>query len=285
MKKRLLSLLCVVCLLMTALPTGAFAVEGEETLPAVQAAEGGETKEKTPPDDRTDGGGDGGQAPLVGAMTVTEFVTLDPDELDGISDAELLEGYLYSVSGLYGGASPLRAPARPLTGELAAVYSDLKAEVEKVAAGTLASTEFHLSKTWSLTPEDWGISNPDAVFQSDGKLTDAANEAVDKKLGAGALLQRLLSEMPYELYWFDKTKGMSTSYSYKTALDNGKLVVMNPVISMNVSKDYSKSGVTGTCEVDTTKTSAVAGTPAKANAVVTANASKSDYNKLEAYRK
>ena len=285
MKKRLLSLLCVVCLLMTALPTGAFAVEGEETLPAVQAAEGGETKEKTPPDDRTDGGGDGGQAPLVGAMTVTEFVTLDPDELDGISDAELLEGYLYSVSGLYGGASPLRAPARPLTGELAAVYSDLKAEVEKVAAGTLASTEFHLSKTWSLTPEDWGISNPDAVFQSDGKLTDAAKEAVDKKLGAGALLQRLLSEMPYELYWFDKTKGMSTSYSYKTALDNGKLVVMNPVISMNVSKDYSKSGVTGICEVDTTKTSAVAGTPAKANAVVTANASKSDYNKLEAYRK
>ena len=74
MKKRLLSLLCVVCLLLTALPTGAFAVEGEETLPAGQAAEGGETKEKTPPDDRTDGE-DGGQAPLVGAMTVTEFVT------------------------------------------------------------------------------------------------------------------------------------------------------------------------------------------------------------------
>ena len=41
MKKRLLSLLCVVCLLLTALPTGAFAVEGEETLPAGQAAEGG----------------------------------------------------------------------------------------------------------------------------------------------------------------------------------------------------------------------------------------------------
>ena len=120
MKKRLLSLLCVVCLLLTALPTGAFAVEGEETLPAGQAAEGGETKEKTPPDDRTDGE-DGGQAPLVGAMTVTEFVTLDPDELDGFSDAELLEGYLYSVSGLYGEASLFRAPAKPLTALLAEV--------------------------------------------------------------------------------------------------------------------------------------------------------------------
>ena len=92
MKKRLLVMLLLLCLLLTALPTGAFAVEGEETLPAVQAAEGGETKEKTPPDDRTDGE-DGGQAPLVGAMTVTEFVTLDPDELDGFSDAELLEDY------------------------------------------------------------------------------------------------------------------------------------------------------------------------------------------------
>ena len=286
MKKRLLSLLCVVCLLLTALPTGAFAVEGEETLPAVQAAEGGETKEKTPPDDRTDGG-DGGQAPLVGAMTVTEFVTLDPDELDGFSDAELLEGYLYSVSGLYGGASPLRAPARPLTGELAAVYSDLKAEVEKVAAGTLASTEFHLSKTWSLTPEDWGISNPDAVFQSDGKLTDAAKEAVDKKLGAGALLQRLLSEMPYELYWFDKTKGMGTSYSYKTPLVEGKLVVENPVISMNVSQNYAAAGASAETYnplmADTTKTQAVADTPKKAQAVVDTHKSESDYNKLEAY--
>ena len=282
MKKRLLSLLCVVCLLLTALPTGAFAVEGEETLPAVQAAEGGETKEKTPPDDRTDGE-DGGQAPLVGAMTVTEFVTLDPDELDGFSDAELLEGYLYSVSGLYGGASPLRAPAKPLEGLLAGVKSELEGKIREVAAGTLDSTEFAFHRTWSLTPTEWGINENDAVFQPDGSLTDAAKDAVNKKLGTGALLQRLLSEMPYELYWFDKTEGMSTRYAYMQELVGGNLVVENPVISMNVSKDYSKSGVTGTCEVDTTKTKAVADTPAKANAVVTANASKSDYNKLEAY--
>ena len=283
MKKRLLSLLCVFCLLLTALPTGAFAVEGEETLPAVQAAEGGETKEKTPPDDRTDGE-DGGQAPLVGAMTVTEFVTLDPDELDGFSDAELLEGYLYSISGLYGGASLFRAPASELTVLLAEVKDQLEAKIKEVAAGTLASTEFNFHITWSLTPAEWGISETDAVFQ-DGKLTDAAKEAVDKRLGAGALLQRLLSEMPYELYWFDKTKGMSTRYDYMSGLEDGKLVVANPVISMTVSKDYSKSEVTGTYEVDTAKTKAVADTPAKANAVVTANASKSDYNKLEAYRK
>ena len=282
MKKRLLSLLCVVCLLLTALPTGAFAVEGEETLPAVQAAEGGETKEKTPPDDRTDGE-DGGQAPLVGAMTVTEFVTLDPDELDGFSDAELLEGYLYSVSGLYGGASLFRAPARPLTGELAAVYSDLKAEVEKVAAGTLASTEFTFSNSWGKSKTEWGIKAGDQVI-ADGKLTEAAETAIKSKLNLSALIQRLLAEMPYELYWYDKTKGASMSYGVETSEEN--VTVKDLTISMNVSQNYAAGASAGTYNplmADTTKTSAVANTPDKARKVVSDNTAKSDYDKLVAY--
>jgi len=286
MKKRLLSLLCVVCLLLTALPTGAFAVEGEETLPAGQAAEGDETKEKTPPDDRTDGE-DGGQAPLVGAMTVTEFVALDPDELDGFSDAELLEGYLYSVSGLYGGASPFRAPASELTALLADVKDQLEDKIKEVAAGTLASTEFKFeSAQWSLTPERWGISGN--VFETVGnqtKLTAEAKEAVNKKLGADALLQRLLSEMPYELYWYDKTKGASMGYGVETS--GGNVTVKNLTISMTVSKDYAVAGTgAGTynpLKADTAKTSAVANTPDKAKTVVDAHKSENDYDKLKAY--
>ena len=287
MKKRLLSLLCVVCLLLTALPTGAFAVEGEETLPAGQAAEGGETKEKTPPDDRTDGE-DGGQAPLVGAMTVTEFVTLDPDELDGFSDTELLEGYLYSVSGLYGGTSLFRAPASELTVLLAEVKDQLEAKIKEVAAGTLASTVFKFeSVQWSLTPEGWGISGN--VFETVGnqtQLTVEAKEAVNKKLGADALLQRLLSEMPYELYWFDKTEGMRTSYEYMTELVGENLVVENPVISMTVSKDYAVGNAEGTYVVDTARTTAkVNAAVSNAKALVAGKASLNDYNKLDAYRK
>lgn len=285
MKKRLLSLLCVVCLLLTALPTGAFAVEGEETLPVGQAAEGGETKEKTPPDDRTDGE-DGGQAPLVGAMTVTEFVTLDPDELDGFSDTELLEGYLYSVSGLYGGTSLFRAPVSELTVLLTEVKDELEEQIRQVAKGELASTKFNFHRTWSLTPAEWGISETDAVFQPNGELTAAAKEAVDKKLGAGALLQRLLLEMPYELYWFDKTEGMRTSYEYMPELVGENLVVENPVISMTVSKDYAVGNAKGTYEVDTTTTTAkVNAAVSNAKALVTEKASLSDYNKLDAYRK
>ena len=282
MKKRLLSLLCVVCLLLTALPTGAFAVEGEETLPASQAAEGGETKEKTPPDDRTDGE-DGGQAPLVRAMTVTEFVTLDPDELNGISDAELLEGYLYSVSGLYGGASLFRAPARPLEGLLKDVKAQLEGKIKEVAAGTLASTEFTFLNSWEKSKTEWGIEAGDQVIDG-STLTKTAETAIKSKLNLSALIQRLLSEMPYELYWYDKTKGASMSYGVETSGEN--VTVKDLTISMNVSQNYAAGASVGTYNplmADTTKTKAVADTPKKAQAVVDTHKSESDYDKLVAY--
>ena len=290
MKKRLLSLLCVVCLLLTALPTGAFAVEGEETLPAGQAAEGGETKEKTPPDDRTDGE-DGGQAPLVGAMTVTEFVTLDPDELDGISDAELLEGYLYSVSGLYGGASLFRAPARPLPGAMPTVYAEIVPMIQKIAEGnaSLTSTKFQFS--WTKSMADWGIiSDP----TTEEEINAAANEILNKNFSAAqvsALIQRLLSTMPYELYWFDKSKG---GYSMVCNGSGGKdNFAVNLTISMAISAEYATSatenvtinGVQTACHYvpDTTKTGAATNAVAVAEGVVSKNATKSDYDKLVAY--
>lgn len=292
MKKRLLSLLCVVCLLLTALPTGAFAVEGEETLPAGQAAEGGEAKEKTPPDDRTDGE-DGGQAPLVGAMTVTEFVTLDPDELDGISDTELLEGYLYSVSGLYGGTSLFRAPARPLPGAMPTVYAEIVPMIQKIAEGdaSLTSTKFRFS--WTKSMAEWGITSDPTTQEA---IDAAANEILNKNFSAAqvsALIQRLLSTMPYELYWFDKSKG---GYGMACNGSGGKdNFAVSLTISMAISAEYATSetenvtinGVETACHYvpDTTKTGAAANAAAVAADVVSANASKSDYDKLEAYRK
>ena len=280
MKKRLLSLLCVVYLLLTALPTGAFAVEGEETLPAGQAAEGGETKEKTPPDDRTDGE-DGGQAPLVGAMTVTEFVTLDPDELNGISDAELLKGYLYSVSGLYGEASLFRAPAKPLTALLAEVKIELEGKIKQVAEGKLASTEFTFPNSWEKSKTEWGIKADDQVI-ADGKLTETAEKAIKSKLNLSALIQRLLSEMPYELYWYGKTDGTSMRYSVETSGES--VTVKNLTISMTVSKDYAVDGAENTYNVND-RPARVATAVAEADRVVKEHSSKNDYNKLDAYRK
>lgn len=58
-------------------------------------------------------------------------------EDDGISQEELLEGYLYSISGLYGeGAAVFRAPSKPLSTIAAAAYTKIASEIPQIADGT-----------------------------------------------------------------------------------------------------------------------------------------------------
>ena len=152
------------------------------------------------------------------------------------SDAELLEGYLYAISGIQRGSPVHRAPPRPLTVELKDVENELKGKIKEVAAGNLASTKFSFANTWTKTKAEWGIASDDPVI-SGGKLTPQASEAIKAKLGLDALMQKQLLEMPYELYWYNKTKGVSMGYSVATSGDN--VTVKNLTISMNVSQDLS----------------------------------------------
>ena len=215
------------------------------------------------------------------SVEITETVT---HAVGSQSDAELLEGYLYAISGIQRGSPVHRAPPRPLTVELKDVENALKGRIKEVAAGNLASTKFSFANTWTKTKAEWGIASDDSVI-SGGKLTSTAEKAIKAKLGLDALMQKELLEMPYELYWYNKTKGVSMGYSIGTSGNN--VTVKNLTISMNVSQDYAKS-VSATSydpfEADTTKTKAVAGTPEKAQAVVDAHAGETDYQKLVSYR-
>ena len=215
------------------------------------------------------------------SVEITETVT---HAVGSQSDAELLEGYLYAISGIQRGSPVHRAPPRPLTVELKDVENALKGRIKEVAAGNLASTKFSFANTWTKTKAEWGIASDDSVI-SGGKLTSTAEKAIKAKLGLDALMQKELLEMPYELYWYNKTKGVSMGYSIGTSGNN--VTVKNLTISMNVSQDYAKS-VSATSydpfEADTTKTKAVAGTPEKAQAVVNAYAGETDYQKLVSYR-
>ena len=202
------------------------------------------------------------------------------------SDAELLEGYLYAISGIQRGSTVYRVPPRPLTVELKDVENELKGKIKEVAAGNLASTQFSFANIWTKTKEGWGITGE--VFQTvDGKttLTPQASEAINAKLGLDALMRKQLLEMPYELYWYNKTKGVSMGYSIGTSGNN--VTVNNLTISMNVSQDYAKS-VSATSydpfAADTTRTGEAATAAANALNVVAANTNKSDYDKLVSYR-
>ena len=263
--KRLTAWLLALIMALTMLPVGVLALEDvDDVIPA-------EKRELSLPDE---------EVPSI-SVEITETVA---PAVGSQSDAELLEGYLYAISGIQRGSTVYRVPPRPLTVELKDVENELKGKIRKVAAGELASTQFSFTKTWTKTKAEWGIAPDDPVI-SGGKLTSTAEEAIKAKLGLDALMRKQLLEMPYELYWYNKTQSVSMGYSVATSGDN--VTVNNLTISMNVSQDYAKF-IDATSydpfEANTTKTKAVADTPKKAQAVVDAHAGETDYQKLVSYR-
>ena len=220
--------------------------------------------------------------PVVGECEV--FVTNHTvPEDDGYTEAELLEGYFFSVGGLYEyNSSPFLAPRPALPGELSSVYNEVKPMVKQVADGTRASTIFEIPGTWAKTKSEWGITG--AVISA-GTLTAEASTAIEAAFNLDALMQRMLSEMPYELYWFDKTEGIGMSYS--VSLSGEILTVKNLTLSMYISQAYAKINEGGATydplTADTAKTSAAKRAAENATLVVAANTAKSDHEKLKAY--
>ena len=220
--------------------------------------------------------------PVVGECEV--FVTNHTvPEDDGYTEAELLEGYFFSVSGLYeDNSSPFLAPRPPLPGELSSVYNEVKPMVKLVADGTRASTIFEIPGTWTKPKSEWGITG--AVISA-GTLTAEASAAIEAAFNLDALMQRMLSEMPYELYWFDKTEGIGMSYG--VSLSGEILTVKNLKLSMYISQAYAKINEDGATydplTADTAKTSAAKRAAENATQVVAANTAKSDHEKLKAY--
>ena len=255
MKKqaKLLSLLISLALLLTILPSTARA-EGSQEEPQ----------------------------PVVGECEV--FVTNHTvPEDDGYTEAELLEGYFFSVSGLYeDNSSPFLAPRPALPGELSSVYNEVKPMVKLVADGTRASTIFEIPGTWTKPKSEWGITGE--VISADA-LTAEASAAIEAAFNLDALMQRMLSEMPYELYWFDKTEGIGMSYG--VSLSGEILTVKNLKLSMYISQAYAKINEGGATydpfTANTAKTSAAKRAAENATQVVAANTAKSDHEKLKAY--
>ena len=220
--------------------------------------------------------------PVVGECEV--FVTNHTvPEDDGYTEAELLEGYFFSVSGLYeDNSSPFLAPRPALPGELSSVYNEVKPMVKQVADGIRASTIFEIPGTWTKPKSEWGITGE--VISADA-LTAEASAAIDAAFNLDALMQRMLSEMPYELYWFDKTEGIGMSYG--VSLSGEILTVKNLKLSMYISQAYAKINEGGATydplTADTAKTSAAKRAAENATQVVAANTAKSDHEKLKAY--
>lgn len=217
-------------------------------------------------------------------VVITDYALPDYDDY---TEAELLEGYLYSISGLYDGATAFHAPNKPLNDVTLPVYNALVEKIKGVAAGTIAKTVFDLGVLFTWTDEDLGTTGN---FMSGSNFSEATSAAVSAKLGninINELLSRLLSQMPFELYWFDKTYANAFSLAYSitgSGYATSGSVSVSVTVKMIVSKDYAPSDTSGGYTVDSAKIGKINTAVANAKQIVSDNGSKTNYDKLVAYR-
>lgn len=260
---------------------------------------------------------------LVLTLTLTlaqADVRVELDGIDGGSasvtaseddSAALLEGYLYQVNGLdvpevVKAESSGNTASRPATYAVALndvtnnIYRRLVPEIKKIAAGESASATIVITDMpITYTQGDLGHIT---IIEGDA-LSEAASARIGELFGADvnhdALLSKLLANMPYELYWFDKTNGMAISYGIEA--DENTVTIPYIVVGFCVAdayrdttkylvddedkivKDEYGNPVPDYTAVDTTKTGAARTAAATAAQVVAENQGKGTYSKLVAY--
>lgn len=186
--------------------------------------------------------------------------------------------------------SPINIGSR-LTGLNAALYARMKESISQVASGELHDTvfvytpkELGISK-YSFTARDLGIS----TIASNGSFTEAAKYGAAMAMGLDlrTVLECLMEDMPYELYWFDKVYGAYESYSF---LGNSNFISVDSInILMYVSVDYAAASTADKPVQGTTETkkdlSNVQLAVKNAKQIVADYAQQSDYQKLMSYVK
>ena len=189
---------------------------------------------------------------LVMALTLLPAQALAAEHgTETASDGALLDGYLYQLAGMdiadyergfdTAGTPAMYAASGNLTAAERAVYNTLKEQLILIANGQRKDTE----------------------IRTEGTLPDQTS--------ADKVRQALLADLPYALYWHDKTVGFGYSY-----------------IPNNGWKDITfKFAVAAEFRGGSLYTTNIPNVPAAvaaAKQVVSANRGKTDYGKLQAYR-
>ena len=171
-------------------------------------------------------------------------------EDDGVDNEELLENYIQQCFDEALPASSFsKLYSRPhtdynLSPVMSAILASLKTEIKKIAAGTRTSTSIE------LTPAKMGISAVTTVDAYD--VYDAVDAVFGSDYSIDVLHEALLSDCPYELYWYDKTgnDGSFSALSYYphytyTYLGSGKsqLTVEKCVFQFLVAEEYQGSNI------------------------------------------
>lgn len=205
------------------------------------------------------------------------------------SDA-LFEGYMKRMLPGRGKArsnSSALSGRRRLSGLNLRLYDALIPMICEVARGERTSAIFVIGDDDAGLTNNWWTAEELGLSSLDDK--DLGMKLLEKEgFNQRKIMQALLADYPYDLYWFNKTKGggMGWSFTRYIKTENGvKYARLGRMTAkLSVSADYSKTGTVGTFELNDM--------PARVNAAVTnikaivsANKDRDDFAKLTAYAK
>lgn len=218
----------------------------------------------------------------------TGFVPYEEETTVLIDNEEAAENYILRSFGLIG--EPMRLRTVPLSGKDAVIYGYLAEMVRKVASGEVSSTicripvNSFLNKT-TYTKAELGVN---WIWHGGNDYNQAAvnafYDAVKADINISAIIKMLKANLPYEMYWYGN--GSSSGFpgckfdEDEIWFDDGACYE----VLMTVSGDFSVSGSAGTTDYNTNYGTRIRTAASNAQAIVTANAGKSDYLKLKAYK-
>jgi fibronectin type 3 domain-containing protein len=198
------------------------------------------------------------QAEETAISRETFTVTADP----GLPDNEELYA-AYASQVLYG-LSPAPhsiSAGSQLSGDLQILYDSIVPILHQIAEGKRKETTIRVGTTFHYMGETY-VPDVEAAFSGSSITSEELYR----------LIIALLSDLPYDLYWYDKTSGCSMEvFSGKT------LLCVN--LKFSVAGNYAA----GPYAVNTEKTSAASKAVANAQYIVQCYADTSDYNKLVGY--
>ena len=217
--------------------------------------------------------------------------------VSGMDGADAFAGYVNRVFGI-GGASAITPRNASLTGFNKAIYDLLVPLIEDTAAGNIASSVFTVDVSDAAaqlgiqpddlmySPEDLGLSS---FYDDEHNLSGEALNAYYQRAGfnMGTIVHALMVNLPYDLYWFDKTSGFSPGIHLYTTdeeekmtlFDNGELTLF-----MDVAQEFSAGSTAGTTDLNTALTSAASSAAATARMIAESSGQLSDFAKLSAFK-
>ena len=250
-------------------PVETTAAEEETTAPSLPEQTGAVEEETTAPSQpEQDESGEISETEATESVPETEPEPEQPEEVltltvvpdvDLPDNDELFAGYAERL--FYGGGFSFygRSAGDRLTGNEKILYDAFVPILKEIADGKRESTIIDVGEAGT------------------GKELDAVVEFTEDAFGQAELhrlVNALLADLPYELYWYDKVSGCAASM-------HGGSGLTRVTVFLTVAENYCAEDI---YTVDTQKTGLASKAAANAGAIVSALAGVSDYNKLKGYR-